>query len=64
MKISKETKIGYVVIFIVAAIVCWVNKLNWWVLAYFPMFYFILWLSIKETEKQDKKRKQNKTHIN
>ena len=53
MRISKETNIAYIVTAVVAAIVCWANKLNWWTLFYFPAFYFILWMSVRETKKQD-----------
>jgi len=49
--VSKETNIAYIIITLVSIVPCYVGKVNWWVLFFYPCFYFILWQSLQETKK-------------
>ncbi len=62
-KISKETNIGYIVITAFAALPCYLEKISWWALLWFPCFYILLWISLRETKK-DREVKILKDRLN
>jgi len=59
MRVSKETTIKYIVIVLVSAIPCYIGQVGWFVLFYYPCFYFILWTSLREADKHDKNKPIN-----